>query len=875
MRAHLATYLDDFDRLGRETAVVQVKGIRRHSTTYAELARNARRFAAFLVERNISTDDRVLLWAENSAEWLAIFYGCLMRGVVIVPLDAAGSTAFAQTILADVSPKLLVGDATLLAQLPAELPCPRLALEELPATLPQTEAPIAAGLNLETTLQILFTSGTTGDPKGIVITHGNVIASVGPIEIGAQPYMRYIHIIHPLRILLTLPLSHVFGQTMGLWIPPILGSELHLENKLVATRIISHIKRERISVLAAVPRVFALLKAQLVLDSPDLAAQLDASTGLKAWQRWWRFRKIHRKLGLKFWAFVSGGGALNPELEKFWSALGFVVIQGYGMTESTALITLNHPFRVSRGTIGKPMPGRQIRIAPDGELLVKGSMISGATWSGGHITPRADEWLSTGDLAERLPSGDFKFLGRKSEVIVTSAGLNLHPEDLEAAFENDPTVAAVAVIPLETPNGPEPCAVLALRHSNDDTTQLLARANAKLADFQQLRHTRIWPEPDLPRTSTGKIRRKFLTEWLASSSIDNLSATLQNTRSDWLVTLITSLTGSAPTATDDAARLIEDIGLDSLARVQLEAAIEERLGLGENSTELAIARTLGDLRRIIAPQSSNPSPASQQTPDSNATDTAPPTTTQPIDPDLLLDAEVKQYIFPRWPWTWPISLLRIFFIECIVRPLVWLLAAPKVVAAEFPLPAEPIIIISNHISTYDGPLIHYALPGKLRRHISAAMMGEMLENYRRFRNPETTDKRFDLFSPLKYLLLTALFNVFPLPRYRNFQQSFDHAGRAMDHGFNILILPEGTRSKTGALSHFKGGIGLLVKQANAAVLPVAIHGLAPFGSDQKHWFRSGTIEVRIGQPVKFSVFDSEAVITARLEAEVARLLSKN
>lgn len=892
MRAHLATYLDDFDRLGREStrniAVVQVKGVRRHATTYAELASMARRFAALLIEREIAAGERVLLWAENSAEWIAVFYGCLMRGVVIVPLDAAGSPSFAQKIIAEVTPRLIVGDAALLAQLPVELPCPRLMLEDLPAALPQSEAPAADGLNHETTLQILFTSGTTGDPKGIVITHGNVLSSIGPIEKGAKPYMHFEWLIHPLRILLTLPLSHVFGQTMGLWIPPILRSELHLENKLVASRIIGHIKRERISVLAAVPRVFALLKAQLEIDSPGLATKLAASTGLKAWQRWWRFRKIHRQLGLKFWAFVSGGGALNAELEKFWSGLGLLVIQGYGMTESTALITLNHPFRVSRGTIGKAMPGREIRIAPDGEILVKGSMISGATWSGGRVMPRADEWLATGDLAERLPTGEFKFLGRKSEVIVTSAGLNLHPEDLEAAFENDAAVAAVAVLPLEMPNGPEPCAVLALRGDGHETAAILARANSQLAEFQQLRHARIWPEPDLPRTSTGKVRRKFLTEWLAGAeSSPHQAEVAASEHADWLITIITSLTGTPPAATDDAARLVEDLGLDSLARVQLAAAIEERLGLGSNSAEIANARTLGEMRKLATSNSLPAEAASvSSTPPTHAglfhtqahAPGAPSEATlapQTVDPDLQLDANVTRYIFPRWPWRWPVHWLRVLFIECIMRPLVWFLAAPRVVRTKFPLPAEPMLIVSNHVTEFDGPLVMHALPGKLRRHIAAAMMGEMLESYRHFRDPETAGIRFDLFGPLKYLLVTALFNVFPLPRYRNFQQSFDHAGRAMDRGFNILIFPEGTRSKTGALAHFRGGIGLLVKQANAAVLPVALHGLWALRTRKKRWFRSGEIEVHVGKPIQFSALDSEAEITARLEAEVARLLEGN
>ena len=983
MRDHLATLLDDFRRYGRQIAVVRFHGNRRRATSYGEIARLAGRFAALLAQREIGPGDRVLLWGENSAEWIAAFYGCLLRGVLELPLDAYGTAEFARRVAADVRPKLVVGDALLVRQLgpvtscpgdkdknaarvghpervghaqepidggPGEPPLrqepvaggpgewPGLAFEDWLGVLPVEEAGPVEGLSRETPLQILFTSGTTGDPKGIVLTHGNILASVEPIEQGAQPYLRYERLVHPLRFLHTLPLSHVFGQTMGLWVPPIFAAEVHFESRLVASRLIETIHRERISVLAAVPRVMALLKTHLETSRPGLTERIAAAQGIRAWERWWRFRDLHGEFGFKFWALISGGGALAGPLEQFWNALGFVVVQGYGMTETSALITLNHPFHVARGAIGKPLPGREVKLGEDGEVLVRGATISGATWSGGALRPRASEWLATGDLAEQQPGGELRFVGRKSEVIVTAAGVNLHPEDLEAAIEQEPTVAACAVVAMETASGPEPCAVLAMRGSGDQAAAAIEQANRRLAEFQRLRRWELWPEPDLPRTSTGKVRRKAVAEWLAGiQAAANAAGNGKSSAArpgafagsaDWLLALVAEITGETPAGVGDELRLSEDLQLDSLGRVQLAAALEERLGIAPESGLVEEVRTLGELRRLVAGARTARNSAHsaegektdflRQSPDELSTPPPaggglspesphPPGWAQngqnftqngknygTLEPVAGQTAEVEpaesiraseiepesgaapdEYIYPHWPWLRPVQWVRAGFIEAVMRPLVWLLAHPRVVAPNAPASDEPMLIIANHVTAYDGPLVQFALPGPVRRRIAVAMAGDMIEDFRHFRNPERRGGRkgFYLLGLLIYLLLTALFNVFPLPRKRNFQRSFAHAGEAMDHGYNVMVFPEGARSAEGSLARFRGGIGLLARQSGVPVLPVAIRGLGELKAGGGRWFRSGKIEVHVGQPIRFAPEETEAAITARLHAEVDRLLN--
>jgi long-chain acyl-CoA synthetase len=507
-------------------------------------------------------------------------------------------------------------------------------------------------------------------------------------------------------------------------------------------------------------------------------------------------------------------------------------------------------------------------------------MISPATWTGGALQPRASEWLATGDLAEAQSTGELRFIGRKSETIVTGSGVNLHPEDLEAAFEQEPQVAACAVVPVETPLGPEPCAVLALRGSPEQATAILQSANTRLAEFQRIRRFALWPEPDLPRTSTGKVKRAAVTAWLANQKPEaERTSPVANT--DWLLSLIARITGEGlpaahATSPNGDLRLAEDLRLDSLGRVQLLDALEERLGVALNQEEYATVETLNQLRHFATHPATTEAelhqPIAVDATSSAAADTHELETPHPPAPKSI--PAPTSYIYPHWPWLLPFRWIRTAFTECVMRPLVWLLAAPRVISTnqiQAPDQNAPMLIIANHVTAYDESLLLYALPRAIRDHAAVAMSGEILEDLRHARNRHP--RWLNPLGPPAWLLITALFNVFPLPRQRDFQRSFAHAGQALDRGFHVIIFPEGTRSPDGALANFRPGIGLLVKQSSAAVLPIALHGLGELKIRRRNWFRSGTIEIRVGQPMRFAATESEAAITARLHAEVVKLLA--
>ncbi len=245
-------------------------------------------------------------------------------------------------------------------------------------------------------LQIVFTSGTTAEPKGVVITHGNVLANIAPLEREMQRYLKYERWVHPVRFLNLLPLSHVFGQFLGMFLPPLLGGTVIFQKELKPSEIVRTIRRERVSVLVAVPRVLQSLKQKIERDLEDRGKIEDfrrrfrASEGKHFLRRWWIFRAIRRQFGWKFWAFICGGAALDAETERFWDRLGYAAIQGYGLTETTSLISVNHPFKLGKGSIGKVLPGREVKLAEDGEILVRGGGVAAGYWDGGRRRGVAD-----------------------------------------------------------------------------------------------------------------------------------------------------------------------------------------------------------------------------------------------------------------------------------------------------------------------------------------------------------------------------------------------------------------------------------------------------------------------------------------------------
>jgi long-chain acyl-CoA synthetase len=837
-RKNLPSLFADFARFAGDVAVVQKRGYRREKLTYKELYANALSWSQALAARDVLPGDRVLLWGPNSAEWVACFWGILLRGGVVVPMDAAAAPDFVQRATKDAGVKFILRDRQ-----QVDLPDapPSMTMNDFKdfkdvagSPQPVSNACVDPGgdSTRSTIAEILYTSGTTAEPRGVVLTHGNFLANLEPLERGIEEYRKYERWLHPLRFVTLVPLSHVFGQFMALFVPPLLGAAVVFEPSSNPTEIMRSIKQERATALIAVPRMLDLLHAGIEREfegqgkSQWLKRTLESAQDRKFLKRAWMFRRIHRRFGWKFWAFISGGAALSNETENFFKSMGFAVVQGYGMTETASLISLNHPFRATEGTVGKILPGREFKLSGDGEILVRGENVSSGYWEQGAFRLADQEgWLRTGDLGELDAEGNLRFRGRKKNVIVTPAGLNIHPEDLEMALCKQPGVKDCLVIPIEHDGNAEPCAVLLLQDGDRTAaSRAIESANSTLAEYQQMRTWIVWPDLDFPRTATGKPRMSVIAARAAQTLDGRQVSASEGDRApsssrDALDQLLQRFTRGGCGDSRLDRHLEQELNLSSLDRVELLSALEERFHVELNETAFANAKTVADVERVLQ----------------------------------LPAARRSEYSYPRWTQREPIRWLRLAVYYALAWPATQILGHPRVVGGENLRGLRgPVLIVSNHITRRaDIGLILAALPLRYRHRLATAMGGESLQNMRHPPRDWFFVRRWAY--QIGYWLATLLFNVFPLPQLSGFRESFRFAGESIDRGCSVLVFPEGevNNSETGEMAPFQSGIGVLAQNLRIPIIPMRLHGVWQMKRQHRRLAHLGEITVHIGAPVTF------------------------
>jgi long-chain acyl-CoA synthetase len=825
------TLIDLFRDLGTHLGefLVYDDGYRVRRHTYQDVARAARAFAARLAASGIGKGDKVVFWGENTPEWIVCYWGCVISGVIVVPIDYRASATFLRKVadIVEARGRLIGDDVTD----EADAVSSRWSWKFSEVDWTSDGAMPNVQVGRDDITQIVFTSGATAEPKGVVIRHRNILANVVPVEREVRKYRAYARPFLPLRFLNLLPLSHMFGQSMATNIPPMVDGTVVFMRSFNPHDIVRIVKTWRISVIVCVPKILEVLREHaLRIDSS--AAELPA-TRLSIPGRWWRHRRIHRMFGLKFWAFVVGAAPLPAALEEFWKRLGFVVIQGYGLTETAPIVTLNHPFKTKSGSVGTPIGGVEIRIAEDGEMLVRGENVT-TGYYGGEVGRVVDEegWLHTGDIGERDSEGRIFIKGRKKEMIVTPEGLNVFPEDVERVLNAAEGVRDSAVV-AGVANGQERVHAVLLLDTGRAAEEVIAAANRTLQDHQRIRSFSVWPGGELPRTDgTRKLKRQAIREWVASGARP-LSTTPAG--DDPVAAVIAKFAGGRELGADTS---LADLGLSSLERVELMVALEDRLQTRVDESRFAAAKTLSDVKALLA------EPSTQ--------------------------AEVPEPVdFPSWNRGAVVSVIRRLSLATWILPMARAFAWISVEGREHLDDIQgPVVFAANHQSHFDVPVILAALPGRVRKTVAPAMSKEF---FRAHFFPEGQKWRDVFTKRLNYYLAAFFFNAFPLPqREAGARQTLRYIGEITSDGFSVLIFPEGVRSQTGEMTTFLGGIGMIGSRLDLPIVPVRIDGVHQILHVKDRMARPGRVRVAFGAPMRLRG-DDYGQLAKQVEDAVRRL----
>jgi len=819
----LIDLFNTFEALGDKTAFVNRTGVRRLVVSYGEFRTLALKMASLLAQNGVAAGDRVLIWGPNSSWWAVAYWGIILRGAIAVPVDFMSDRVRAESIHRLTKAKLVLQSRFKAERLTSDH---SLLLEDLQYLLEDIR-PVGefASAAPEDTAQLIYTSGTTGNPKGVILTHKNLIANMTQIN-------RQVPIITPeFSFLSLLPLSHMFEQMGGFFTPLYRGAAIVYLRTLKPSAIMAALSEEDIYVIMSVPRLMQLLKTTIERELEEkhlsglfrLLAQLAAR--LPQGLRQGLFFPVQRRFGRNFTVFVSGGAPLDPEVFKFWSSMGFTLLEGYGLTECSPVLCVNTMERQVAGSVGPPLPGVQLRIE-EKEVLVRGDNVFPGYYENEQASRdafTADGWFRTGDLGEVGPDGWLVIKGREKELIVTGSGINVYPDELEAVLNKIGGVKESCVIGVDRGGGEEVHAVLIPDGSGIAPEEIIAQANKSLDALHQITGCTLWNEPEFPKTTTLKIKKFAVKEDVEKGSQGGDTAVSR----DSLLNLIARVTGTSVAEIREDSLLVADLGLTSIDRLELVSFLEQEYRLDIEDSQIGPQTRVSDLRRIIAKR----------------------------------EKVTRHDHFRFWTNNRFFRGVRMAWDALFHDPFMRSFASLEVRGiAELEHLDGPVFFVANHLSYLDQPSIMRALPPKLRyRSATAAWAEFFFGEYHGFNR---------IWRRLSYEYASVFFNLFPLPQSQGFGGSLRFMGRLADAGVNILIFPEGGHARDGRMQPFQLGLGIMVKEMGIPVVPIKISGTEKVLPPGASFPKQGRVTVTFGKPLRFSVEEpAEIVETARQAVE--------
>jgi long-chain acyl-CoA synthetase len=831
-------------RFSTKDALMIRPGFRTRAWSYRDLNDVVPRVARYLSDSGMKQGDRVLIWGVNRPEYGIAFLAALRLGAILVPLEANYAAEFAVKIAERTRASAAIVSSQTLARAKT-LGLPLHQMELLPDLARECPPLAKAPLTGDDLAEVVFTSGTTGDPKGAMLTHRNIlsnaIAATQIFPIGPK-----------MRLLSFLPLSHMFEQLGGFFCVLLAGASVIYPTSRQPAVVRRTFKERKVSMVLITPAVvkslmLAIERSAEAQGKKELFEKLRrVARHLPMALRRVVFFSVHRQFGGRFRYIISGGAALDPALGESWRELGIDVIQGYGTTECSPGLTFNRVELNRLGSVGTPLPGVEVKIGADGEVLARGPNVFKGYWENEEATRAVlddDGWYHTGDLGEIDKDGFLWLRGRKKDMIVLADGTNVYPEDIENALAADPRIEALAtplrpvvatIVGLQSPGEDIQVHGVFLVKDKEQVASIVRDTNVKLSGSQQIRGWTIWPEDEFPTTPTQKVKKRFVVERLLTMGrVDQARAVTGDQAATRTLTdverVITQVTNLPPAAVHPGATLSADLGLDSLGRVDLLGAIEEELGAYVDEAALEPNATVAELERMVAAAR-----------------------------DVKRDTGI---------YGWPLSpLVRSFGLllqQTLVYPLVHVFYKVKVTGKEKLVGLRgPVMFAPNHCLHWDNGIILMAIPLSWRWKLAVAAAAD------------------DIFgNKLNGFASSVLANAFPLAREGAIRRSLELLGARLDRQFSVLIYPEGKLTIGGPMQPFKSGTGLIAVEGATPVVPMKlkIGKVSALDHLDKKWEPSrsngwrGDVEVVFGDPLFFPAGTPPSEATAKIQAAVAAL----
>ena len=852
--------------------------------TFGETLAKIRSVAYRLGQEGVEFGDRVALIGENHPAWAISYLATLYHGAVCVPLDPQGeietitnflenSDAKLAFIGSEVSDKFRLIGEKLGRGIPAVVWNPEQspngfqnfddwAITEFPESFAQ-EIPKAAG---DDTALLIYTSGTTGTPKGVPLTHGNIVAELDGIN-------DVLKISDDEKILSLLPLFHAYLQIVNMWVATTFGCEVGYLKELSPAELGEAMKKFRPTILTTVPRLWYLFHKKIfdaVEAKPAAVRKLFramlATNGLlrdtlsvNMGSRF--FGQVHESFGGRLRLAISAGSRFDEDVAADFHKLGFTILQGYGLTETSGAATATYENDNVVGSVGKPMKGTEIRIdSPDkdgiGEVQIRGPIVFEGYYRNPEATADAftkDGWFRSGDLGRLDKEGHLHIVGRAKDVIVLPSGKNVHPEDLEVHYLKTPLVAELAIVGVsdksEQRAGAEKLAAIVVpdfdylkrtkvANSKEAIRYALDDLGRELPEYQRVRDYIVRAEP-LPRTGSRKIKRFELKKELESGKInghakeaktwvlsDESKSLLETEVAKAVVTVVNqNMREAAPIHPD--MNLEIDLGLDSLARAETFAALENAFSTEFDAEEAAEALTIRDVVALVerhAPADGDGRPGS--------TDLNWPKILNETNEDI---PELRKVLRDRPLFiTFAFGAYSLFNLFC--RAFMRLEVQN---IEELKKMKRPFLICPNHQSFLDPFVLCSNYPYEFFKstfHVGAAMF---------FRT------RFMSW-------VATMLHVVPVDPDTQLMRAMKAGAIGLKKGKILNIYPEGERAYDGELHQFKKGAAILATSLDLPVLPVAIDGLHKVWARRTWKIRPGKVKIRFGE-----AFHPREVLQAR------------